>query len=128
MCPSNTYHNPGISRLHTCVDFTIIPSGKLILRGFVAGRTFFMGVSFMTITDIVPVSATVCVMGIVGLLGCVLGVHILCCRVNTLEVTTVVSLSSLCILLVGYKVGDETNNFTHLCVTCFAPHHHIVGN
>jgi hypothetical protein len=82
----------------------------------------------MTVTDIAPVSATACVMGILGLLGCVLGAHVLLHRVNTLEVTTVVSLLSLCILLVGYKVGDETNDFTHLCVTCFAPHRHIVGN
>jgi hypothetical protein len=93
-----------------------------------AGRTFFIGVSFMTITDVAPVLATACVMGIVGLLGCVLGAHIMRCRVDTLEVSTVVLLSSLCILLVGYKVGDETNDFTHLCVTCFAPHRHIVGN
>ncbi len=128
MCPSNTYGNPGISRSHTCIDFTIVPSGKLILRGFVAGRTFFIGVSFMSITDVAPVLATACVMGIIGLLGCVLGAHILGCRIDTLEVTTVVLSSSLCIILVGYKVGDETNDFTHLCVTCFAPHRHIVGN
>jgi hypothetical protein len=94
----------------------------------VAGHTFFIGVSFMAIIDVVPVLATACVMGIIGLLGCVLGVHILRCHVDTLEVTTVVLLSSLCILLVGYKVGDETNACTHLCVTCFAPHCHIVGN
>jgi hypothetical protein len=128
MCPSNTYGNPGISRLHTCADFTIVLSDKLILRGFVAGCTFFIGVSFMTITDVVPVLATACVMGIVGMLVCVLGAHILRCRVNTLEETTVVLSLSLCTLLVGYKVGDETNDFTHLCVTCFAPNRHIVGN
>jgi hypothetical protein len=128
MCPSNIHGNPGISRSYMCVNFTIVPFGKLILRGFVAGRTFFIGVSFMTITDVASVSATACVMGIVGLLGCVLGVHILRRRVDTLEVTTVVLSSSLCTLLVGYKVGVETNDFTHLCVTCFAPHHHIVGN
>jgi hypothetical protein len=75
--------------------------GKLILRGFVAGRTFFIGVSFMTITDVAPVSATACVMGIVGLLGCVLGAHILHHHVDTLEVTTVVLSSSLCIFLMG---------------------------
>jgi hypothetical protein len=82
----------------------------------------------MTIIDVAPVLGTPCVMGTVGLLGCVLRAHISRCRIDTLEVTTVVSMSSLCILLVGYKVGDETNDFTHLCVTCFAPHHHIVGN
>ena len=95
MCLYNTYGNPGISRLHTCVDFTIVPSGKLILSGFVAGRTFFISLSFMTIIDVAPVLATACVMGIVGLLGCVLREHILRCRVDTLEATTVVLASSL---------------------------------
>ena len=66
MCPSNTCGNPGISRLHICVDLTIMPSGKLILRGFVVGHTFLIGAFFMTNTDVAPVSATACVMGIDG--------------------------------------------------------------
>ncbi len=69
MCSSNTCGNPGISRLHICADFTIVPSGKLILRGFVVGHTFFIGVFFMTIMDIAHVSATACVMGIDGFFG-----------------------------------------------------------
>ncbi len=69
MCPSNTCGNPGISRLHICVDFTIMPSGKLILRGFVVGRTFFIGVFCMTNMYVALVSATACVMGIDGFFG-----------------------------------------------------------
>ena len=77
MCPSNTYGNPGISRSQICVDFTLVPSGQLIVRGFVAGRTFFiLGVFFMIITDVAPVSATACVIGIDGFLGCTLDAHI----------------------------------------------------
>ncbi len=76
MWPSNTCGNPGISRSHMCVDFIIVPSGKLILRGFVVGHIFFIGVFFMTITDVAPVSATACVMGIDGFLGCTLNAHI----------------------------------------------------
>ena len=70
MWPSNTCGNPGISRSHICVDFTIVPTGKLMLRGFVVGCIFYMGVFFMTITNVAPVSATACVMGIAGFLGC----------------------------------------------------------
>ena len=66
MWPSNTCGNPGISRSHICVDFTIVPSGKLLLRRFVVGHIFFMGVFFMTITNVAPVSATACVMDING--------------------------------------------------------------
>jgi hypothetical protein len=78
MCPSNTCGNPGISRSHICVDFTFVPSGNLILRGFVGRHTFFIGVFFMTNMDVAPVSTTACVMGIDGFLGCTLDAHI--CR------------------------------------------------
>ncbi len=89
MCPSSTCGNPGISRSHICVDRTTKPSGKLILSGFVAGRTFFMlGVFFMIIIDVASVSATACVMGINGSLGCMLDAHICCRRVDKLSVTT----------------------------------------
>jgi len=91
MCPSNTCGNPGFSRSHICVDFTIVPSGKLILREFVVGRIFFIGVFFMNNTDVTPVSATACVMGIDGFLGCTLAAHI--CRrwFDKFPVTTVMS-------------------------------------
>ena len=75
MCPSNTCGNPGISRSHIYVDFQILPSGKLIFRGFAVGRTFFIGVFFMTNMDVAPVSATACVI-IDGFLGCTLDAHI----------------------------------------------------
>ena len=129
MCPSNTCGNPGISRSHICVDCTIEPSGKLILSGFVAGRTFFiLGVFFMIIIDVAPVSATACVMGIDGFLGCMLDAHICCRRVDKLSVTTVMSSLSKSMLWVGYKVWSEPNEVKHLISTCSAPHRHIFGN
>jgi hypothetical protein len=92
MCPSYTCGNSGISRLHICVDFTIVPSGKLILMGFVVGRTFFIGVFFMTKTGVAPVSATACAMGINGFLGCTIDVHICWHWFDKLSVTTVMPL------------------------------------
>ena len=129
MCPSNTYGNPGISRSQICVDFTILPSGKLIVRGFVARRTFFiLGVFFMIITEVAPVSATACVMGIDGFLGCTLGAHICWCLLDKLSVITVVSSPSTIMFWVGYKLGSETNEFKHYNSSCSAPHRHILGS
>ena len=128
MCASNTCGNPGISRWHICVDFTIVPSGKLILRGFVVGHTFFIGVFFVTITDVAPVSAIACVMGIDGFLGCMLDAHICWHWFDKLSVTTVILSLSTTMVWVGYKVGSETNEFKHFTSTCSAAHHHILGN
>ena len=120
--------NPGIFRSHICVDFTIVPSGKLILRGFVAGHTYFTGVFLMTNTDVAPVSATPCVMGMKGFLGCTLDAHI--CRrwFDKLLVTTVMSSLFTTMFWVEYKVGSETNEFKHFTSTYSAPHHRILGN
>jgi hypothetical protein len=79
-----------------------------MVRGFVAGRIFLIKVPFNMKTEVAPVSATACVGGIAGFVGCVQGAHTLICSV-VLEVTTV-SLSILTsIFWVGYKVGLETN-------------------
>jgi hypothetical protein len=128
MCPTNTCGNPGISSLHICVDFTIVPSGKSILRGFVVGHTFFIGVFFMTNMDVAPVSATPCVMGINGFMGCTLDAHIRRCWFDKLSVTTVLLLLSTPLFWVGYEIGYVTNEFKHFTSTCSAPHRHMLGN
>jgi hypothetical protein len=129
MCPSETCGKPGISRLHICVDLTIEPSGKLILSGCVAGCTFFiLGVFFMITIDVAHVSATACVIGIDGFLGCMLDAHICCRRVDKFSMTTVMSSLSTFTFWVRYKVGSEPNKFKHLISTCSAPHRHIFGN
>jgi hypothetical protein len=93
----------------------------------VASQIFLIGVPFNTNTKVALVSATACVDGIAGFIGCVQGAHTLICSV-VLEVTTV-SLSMLTSRFwVGYKVGSETNGFKYFNSTCFALHHHISGN
>jgi Na+/H+ antiporter NhaB len=82
----------------------------------------------MIITDVAPVSATACVMGIDGFLGCMLDAHICICWLDKLSVTTVVLSLSTTMFWVGYKVGSETNEFKHFNSTCSAPHRHILGN
>jgi hypothetical protein len=42
---------------HTCVDQIVVPSGKLILRGFVATRLLSTSASSMMKMAVVPVSA-----------------------------------------------------------------------
>ena len=63
MCPLRTYGSPGNLRSLTCVDLTTFPSGQLMLRGFVMGLIFFMGVRPFH-TDVAPVSATYHVLGV----------------------------------------------------------------
>ena len=71
-------------------------------------------------TGVAPVSATACIGGIDGFLGCVIMPHNLFDPLM-FDVMTVLSSSSSIIFLVGYKVGLEPNEFTHLISTCSAP-------
>ena len=103
-----------------CVDHTTVPSGKLIVRGCEADLMFFVGVPFNTKIKIAPVSAIACVGGISGFFGCIIMPHILF-RLFTFDVMTVLSSSSTTIFWVGYKVGLEPNDVTHLTSTCSAP-------
>ena len=57
MCPVNVVGSPGISMSHMCVDLICLPSGRLIVSGFIAGRLFFMSAPSMTKIDVAPVSA-----------------------------------------------------------------------
>ena len=57
MCPVNVVGSPGISTSHMCVDLICRPSGRLIVRGFVAGHLFFTSAPSMTKIDVAPVSA-----------------------------------------------------------------------
>ncbi len=90
ICPSSIVGKPGSSKLNLCVDLTTLPSGKLIVRGFVAGQIFFIGVPFITNTEVALVSATACVGGIAGFVGCMQEAQtLICCFL--LAVTTVLS-------------------------------------
>ena len=57
MWPVNTVGRPGIVMSHSCVDFTLVPSGKLIVKGFLAVRLFSTGTSSMMNIAVAPVSA-----------------------------------------------------------------------
>ena len=57
MCPVNVVGSPGISMSHMCVDLICLPSGRLIVSGFIAGHLFFTSAPSMTKIDVAPVSA-----------------------------------------------------------------------
>ena len=59
-CPTNTIGSPGIVMLHVCVDFTFVPSGRLIVSGRIAGWRFSHGVPSVMRIDIAPVLAIAC--------------------------------------------------------------------
>ena len=60
MCPTNTFGSPGIVMSHVCVDFTFVPSGRLMVSGCLAGRRFLHGVPSMMNIEVAPVSAIAC--------------------------------------------------------------------
>ena len=57
MCPVNVVGSPGILMSHMCVDLICLPSGRLIVSGFIAGRLFFTSAPSMIKIDVAPVSA-----------------------------------------------------------------------
>ncbi len=59
-CPTSTFGRPGIVMLHVCVDFTFVPSGRLMVSGRMAGRRFLHGVPSMMKIEVTPVSAIAC--------------------------------------------------------------------
>ncbi len=58
MCPVSVPGNPGIVMLHTCINFTFLPSGRFTVRGFVAMHLFTTSTPSITKMDVAPVSAT----------------------------------------------------------------------
>ena len=99
-CPSNTMGKPGISKSQTTVDRTTVLLGKLITRGFTAGRMFFIVVPFNTKIEVAPVHATACVGGIAGFIGCIIMPHILC-NLLMFDAMIIISLSLTTIFWVG---------------------------
>ena len=57
MWPVNVTGKPGIVTSQMCVDCTFVPSGRLMVMGFVVWCLFCSLVSFITKTDVVHVSA-----------------------------------------------------------------------
>jgi hypothetical protein len=56
-CPVNVVGSPGISMSHMCVDLICLPSGRLIVSGFIACRLFLTSAPSMIKIDVATVSA-----------------------------------------------------------------------
>jgi hypothetical protein len=57
ICPVSTVGRPGIRMSHTCVNCTRLPSGKLIVRGTVAGRLLSASTPSIIKMEVAPVLA-----------------------------------------------------------------------
>ncbi len=57
ICPVRIIGSPGVTMLHTCVEHTISPFGRLMERGSVARRMFLIGVPAITNMEVAPMSA-----------------------------------------------------------------------
>ncbi len=64
-CPTKTVGSLGMVMSHVCVDLTLLPSGKCVVSGWIAGRRFWMGVPSITKIEVAPVSAITCDVAIV---------------------------------------------------------------
>ncbi len=70
-----------------CVDFTCLPSGRLIDSGFVAGLLFFTSISSMTNIEVAPVSTMACEVAIVKAFKyCGMGLANICLAVAAIDV------------------------------------------
>ena len=65
ICPRRGCGSPGIMKSHMCVDFTLFPSGKLIVIGCVAMRLLSTSTPSIMKMDVAPVSAMACFESIV---------------------------------------------------------------
>ncbi len=65
MCSISIVGRPGMWISQMCVDFTCLPSGRLIVSGFVAGLLFFTSTPSMTNIEVAPVSVMACEAAIV---------------------------------------------------------------
>ena len=131
---------------HTCVDFTCLPSGILIVKGFFASKLFLALTPSMTKIDVTPLSAIAIYVAIVSafkycgiglpytaLAAAVIDVTCLggCLFIDLFDVITVTSSSSETSSLlkhwVGFRELAETK-LLHLCAILFsAPHHQKLG-
>ncbi len=89
-CPMSTFGRPGTVMSHVCVNFTSVPSGRLMVSGRMAGRMFLHGVPSMMKIEVTPVSAVACnaAMAIV-LRYCGFGLPNNCCAVAAIVVPLV---------------------------------------
>jgi hypothetical protein len=142
-CPTKTVGSPGMVMSHVWVDLTLLPSGKFMVSGWIAGQRFWMGVPSITKIDVAPVSAIACNVAIViALRYCGKGApnrcHIEAARfcltiffaklvgvasAVQLEVRIVLSSSTTFIVTLIIWVGSKENaenKWLHLCAIMFS--------
>jgi hypothetical protein len=86
MCPKSIVGKPGIWMSHTCVDLICFPSGKLIVRGDVAGRLLSTSALSIIKMEVAPVSAIPWFVAIVSALRyCGMGYSNNAQAVNTID-------------------------------------------
>ena len=61
ICPVRIIGRPGMLMLHMCMECTLLPLGRLMVRGSSAGRMLDMGVPTITKMDVAPMLAMACV-------------------------------------------------------------------
>ena len=61
ICPVRIIRRPGMLMSLMCVECTISPLGRLMVRGSSAGRVLDMGVPAITKMDVAPMLAMACV-------------------------------------------------------------------
>ncbi len=82
MCPVKIVGRSGIVMLHMCVNFTLLPLGKLIVNGCDDDRKMLTGVPSMINMEVAPVSAIAWFVLIANALRyCWLGEPNICCAV-----------------------------------------------
>ncbi len=89
MCPVSVsvVGRPGMSISQMCIDFTCLPSGRLIVSGFIAGLLFFTLIPFMMNIEVAPVSAMACEAAIVRAFEyCSMGLPNICLAVAVIDV------------------------------------------
>ncbi len=115
MCPVSVTGNPGILMSHACIDLTFLPSGRLMVRGFVATCLFATSTPSITKMDVAPVSAT-------AWFGAMVIALIYCgfwrLLVSKFDMTTVTSswsaIETTFMFSVGFRTKAETK-LLHLC-------------
>ena len=104
MCPVKMVGRPGIAISHLCVERTMLPSGKLILSGFLDSRLLSTSTPSMIKIDVAPVSAMAWSVAMeipAAISGCVGRVLL---DVEQFDATTV---TSSCIAHDKFMVGSE---------------------
>ncbi len=101
ICPVSVVGRPGMFISHTCVDWILLPSGKLIMRGDTAMRLLSMAAPSMMNMDVAPVSAIAWCLAIVRAL--INGLGFLAVQLEAITVAVSSSLYDDVFIWVGSK-------------------------